>query len=219
VKRLFVCCDGTWNAVSDLQGGVPVPTNVVRFYNSLCPFDSKGVTQLSYYHPGVGTEELSWFGKVWAGSTGAGLIRNIKSAYYWLAQNYDKDDEIYLVGFSRGAFTARSLGGMLNTCGLIREAEWGRVDEASKIYHSDPKKGDTVSRQEQFKNDYSHSDLTIRFVGVWDTVGALGVPPDLTWWSRIPGFRFVGKVIQSWLVPVRFHDTRLAPIIKMPPMR
>jgi len=115
MTRLFVCCDGTWNAPTDVQDGVPVPTNVVRFYNALADVDANGIRQLRYYHPGVGTEEVSWLGRAWAGSTGAGLARNIKSAYYWLAENFRPGDEIYLLGFSRGAFTVRSLSGFLSS--------------------------------------------------------------------------------------------------------
>ena len=77
---------------------MPVPTNVVRFYNALVEGDAGGVEQRRYYHPGVGTQEVFSIERIWAGMTGSGLERNIKSAYAWLSANYEPDDEIYLLG-------------------------------------------------------------------------------------------------------------------------
>jgi uncharacterized protein (DUF2235 family) len=192
MTRLFVCCDGTWNAPTDVQDGVPVPTNVVRFYNALADVDANGIRQLRYYHPGVGTEEVSWLGRAWAGSTGAGLARNIKSAYYWLAENFRPGDEIYLLGFSRGAFTVRSLSGFLSSRGLCQEPDWSIIDPAYDEYRKHTKKEIDLGRFRQ---------VSIHFLGVWDTVGALGIPPDLPWLMRLGARR------------QKLHNTDLSPAV------
>lgn len=108
MRNLMVCCDGTWNTAEQRHGGVPVPTNVVRLYNAVAD-KNEGVEQLKYYHPGVGTEPGFW-DRAMGGATGKGLDDNIKSAYHWLCRHYRPQDRIYLFGFSRGAYTGRSLG-------------------------------------------------------------------------------------------------------------
>jgi len=192
MKRLFVCCDGTWNAPTDVQDGVPVPTNVVRFFNALADADANGVRQLRYYHPGVGTEEVSWLERAWAGMTGAGLARNVKSAYYWLAANFEEGDEIYLLGFSRGAFTVRSLSGLLAARGLSRQPDWAAADRAYEAFRR---------REKKEIDAHGFRAVRIHFLGVWDTVGALGIPPDLPWFMRWGARR------------QEFHNTDLSPAV------
>lgn len=186
-RNLIVCCDGTWNSEDQKINGIPVPTNVVRFYNSLAAQDCDGNPQLRYYHPGVGTEG-AWWEKLMGGGLGVGLGKNIQSGYRWLAANYCPGDRIALIGFSRGAFTARSLGGMITRCGLLKlnglaEGEaWKRVGTAyQKCYR---KRGQDQfdpdwCKDWAFHRDASDGPVGINFVGVWDTVGALGVPDDM----------------------------------------
>ena len=134
------------------------------------------------------------------GMTGRGLGRNIESAYHWLSEQYTPDDEIFIVGFSRGAFTARSLVGMLHHCGLLTpvNATWPLVEEAFGCYRLAPAK---QSQKDAFRQKYCHPrDVRIKFVGVWDTVGSLGIPGGLDWFHLFAG-RF------------RFHDTSLSPLV------
>ncbi|HZD53650.1 MAG TPA: DUF2235 domain-containing protein, partial [Woeseiaceae bacterium] len=119
MRNLVVCCDGTWNTAEQRHDGVPVPTNVVRLYNALAEKNEQGVRQLRYYHPGVGTEP-GWWDRTMGGATGKGLDQNIMSAYHWLCRNYQSRDRIFLFGFSRGAYTVRSLAGMIACCGLLK---------------------------------------------------------------------------------------------------
>jgi uncharacterized protein (DUF2235 family) len=203
IKRLFVCCDGTWNAPTDLQDGVPVPTNVLRFYNSLVEGDVGGeIEQRLYYHPGIGTQEVLSIERIWAGMTGAGLTRNIKSAYAWLSANYDDGDEIYLLGFSRGAFTVRALSGLIASQGVprstadssgLREPDWTLIESAYK---------DCSKRHKRDAGDSRFAYPPVHFLGVWDTVGALGIPPDF---PRLP-------LWFAYFQP-RFHDTELSPTV------
>src|SRR5439155_9629485 len=183
MKRLFVCCDGTWNAPTDLHDGVPVPTNVCKFYNAIADVDNSSpgnsIQQLRYYHPGVGTNE-SWMRRVWDGAVGNGLARNVRSAYKWLGDNYAAGDDIFVLGFSRGAFTARSVVGFINRCGLPAAPGWDLVSQAFSLYRLDPKAPATIEALARFKRDHpSAPQLEIHFVGVWDTVGALGIPKTL----------------------------------------
>ncbi len=115
-----------------------MPTNVVRLFHAVQDWQRHKVKQLKYYHPGVGTEGGK-LQKMLGGGLGLGLNQNIQSAYYWLARNSKPGDQIYLFGFSRGAYTVRSLGG----------------DESDGC-----------------------NGVGIHFVGVWDTVGAVGIPDD-----------------------------------------
>jgi uncharacterized protein (DUF2235 family) len=208
VKNLLVCADGTWNTPDQEDNGLPSPTNVVKFRN--CVAESKGgssrsgrggrIEQRAYYHPGVGTDGgvITRFA---GGAWGHGLGENIQSAYHWLALNYSPGDSIFLVGFSRGAYTVRSLGGLLNQCGLpdltgVKPDEgWRRVKAAFRTGYRECK--DRVDWVEDWKFHHE-SGTPIRFMGVWDTVGALGIPDDLALLNLLDN-------PANW----RFHDTGL----------
>lgn len=97
MRNLVVCCDGTWNSPEQEQGGLPSPTNVVKFYNALASLDNDDNEQLKYYHSGVGVEDKLWR-KIAGGAFGVGLSQNIMSAYKWLACNYQAGDRIFMFG-------------------------------------------------------------------------------------------------------------------------
>ena len=186
MRNLVVCCDGTWNTPDQESGGVPIPTNVVRIFNCLENMDDTGNEQLRYYHPGVGTEG-NWWEKLAGGMIGVGLSRNIMSAYKWLGDHRKDGDRIYLFGFSRGAYTVRSLAGMMCKIGLLdlngvdHDAAWKRVETA---YNKGYRKGKpNWSKDWPFvilkqPDDETATDA-IHFLGVWDTVGALGIPDNM----------------------------------------
>jgi len=182
-RNLVVCCDGTWNTIDQREGGVLTPTNVARIYNALADVDAQGQPQIKYYHPGVGTDPKLW-DRIAGGATGAGLDRNIMSAYHWLADNYQAGDKIYLFGFSRGAYTARSLGGFMLYGGLINGNDaQGKELPVPKIWEQIERmffKGYRAKKEKT--SDWPdlgfHASPKIHFIGVWDTVGALGIPDD-----------------------------------------
>ncbi|WP_372738325.1 DUF2235 domain-containing protein [Neptunomonas sp.] len=184
MKRLIVCCDGTWNNPEQEDNGILSPTNVVKIYNSISPYDhDNNIAQLRYYHPGVGGEG-GLIKKFAGGAVGAGVSRHICSAYHWLASHYEEGDEIYLYGFSRGAFVVRSLAGfiakgLLDLTGVNSKASWERVHRAyDKGYRvKNSKQASWAKADYRFFNQGKAVD--IQFVGAWDTVGALGVPNDL----------------------------------------
>src|ERR1700676_2390985 len=199
MKRLFVCCDGTWNSDSDEFQGVPVPTNVVRFFNAVSDNNADGGEQLKYYHAGVGANE-SRLRRLIDGALGVGLSRDIRTAYKWLSDHREADSEIYIVGFSRGTFTARSLVGMLHHCGLPHAANWSLVRQAWTLYRLDPKIEENAQRQANFRAMHG-APPRIRFLGVWETVGALGIPEALN------PFGFLKN-------QYNFHDTTLSPEVE-----
>ncbi len=201
MKRLFVCCDGTWNSPTDLHDGVPVPTNVTRFRNALAESDSRGNPQVTYYHTGVGTDG-GWLKRAYEGATGSGLSANVQSAYKWLCDTYRPGDLIYLLGFSRGAFTVRSLGGLINRCGLPQGIDWSTVGNAYSVYRLNPESAIEKQKKAEFRKEHaSDPSLSIYFIGVWDTVGALGIPRDV----NPLGFQLKNS---------QFHDTTLSSIVK-----
>jgi uncharacterized protein (DUF2235 family) len=177
-KRLVVCLDGTWNTVND-------NTNVWRLKSLVAPVGSDDLRQTVYYHKGVGTSFGSY---IRGGMLGYGLDDEIIWAYEWLIDNYNAGDELFIFGFSRGAYTARSLSGFIAKCGLLASGAplsvnqlYARYRRASAVKTIrtlfDEQQADktALSLEEQWMLKYSQA-IDIDFLGVWDTVGALGLP-------------------------------------------
>lgn len=210
MANLVVCCDGTWNTPDQTDGGLPAPTNVPRLFNALAATDERGGEQKKYYHSGVGTDG-GWWNRLVGGGAGEGLDNNIKSAYQWLAYNYQPDAKIFLFGFSRGAYTVRSLSGMIARCGLLEikglspNDAWKRIDQGFDCYRK--RKLSAAYQNYKFHNVGDQGDPSgstkIFFVGVWDTVGALGIPDDMAL------LNLLDDPDQH-----RFHDTDLCDIVE-----
>jgi uncharacterized protein (DUF2235 family) len=188
VKRIVVCCDGTWN-----RPDAKSPTNVAKLWRVVAERDDNGVDQPVLYHRGVGTGR---FDRIRGGGFGWGLSRNVRDCYRFVVDQFDPGDELFLFGFSRGAYTARSTVGLIRNAGILRRENADRVDEAYDLYRS---RGDAShprgAEATRFRASYSHDEIAIRFVGVWDTVGALGIPG-------------VPKLLSGRLWA--FHDTELS---------
>ena len=172
MKRLIVCCDGTWND-SDRQSE---DTNVFRMARAIHATQHTDVLQIVLYLRGVGTSGLR-IDKLIEGALGLGVDDNIRSAYMFIAQNFQPDDEIFLFGFSRGAYTARSLAGLINACGILKRQKLGDLPNAWAYYRSD-RPHSPEAFQAKYKTE-CYPKAEIKFLGVWDTVGALGVPGGL----------------------------------------
>jgi uncharacterized protein (DUF2235 family) len=123
--------------------------------------DSAGVRQYVYYHSGVGTSRRE---RPTGGAFGVGLRRNEFDAYHFLIDNYESGDEPYFLGFSRGAFTARSLAGLVRNCGVLRRDNAGRIDQAWALYRSSADKPSGVAST-PFRRAYSH-EPRIHLIGV-----------------------------------------------------
>lgn len=213
MRRLIFCFDGTWNKLSN-----PEPTNVVLTAESIAPRDDDGRDQIIYYDEGVGTSKHD---KISGGISGVGLLTNMREAYRFLIFNYRSGDEIFIFGFSRGAFTAMSFVGLLRTAGILRVSDAKQIDKAFELYIKDAADvDDDTTEKRRFRAEFSQvviddadrewrkaqgydvsqsPPLKIEYLGVWDIVAALGVPtmlgPLARWWV---GRRY------------GFHDVRLS---------
>ncbi|KAL2133501.1 hypothetical protein VTI74DRAFT_2266 [Chaetomium olivicolor] len=118
-KRLIICCDGTWNN-SNVKSDPP--TNVSRLSAAFARKCCSGMPQIVYYHPGVGSTESSKVARVVEGITGGGVVRDIAESYRFICDNFNPKDEIILIGFSRGAFTARSVAAMVCSLGFLNRS-------------------------------------------------------------------------------------------------
>jgi hypothetical protein len=190
VKRLVICCDGTWNQPDQVS-----PTNVVKVALSLRDRDRAGVVQRIFYNSGVGTGR---FDRLRGGALGFGLSRHVRECYRFLVENYEPGDELYFFGFSRGAFTARSAAGLVRNSGILRREHQNRIGDAFTLYRGrDPLSHPRGTRATLFRRSFSY-EPRVHFMGVWDTVGALGVPILGPGWANVLGRRW------------QFHDTDLS---------
>ncbi|MGN6160613.1 MAG: DUF2235 domain-containing protein [Marmoricola sp.] len=174
MKRLVVCCDGTWNKPDMVN-----ITNVEKIARTVQtdPAATHGTYQLVYYISGVGTSSYE-MDRLLGGAFGFGLFHNVIAGYRFLAQNYEPGDEIFIIGFSRGAYTARSLGGMLAKVGLLTKVALveERLPQAVHLYQGTRMPAGAFGEStDEFKHDHCHA-AKVTFLGVFDTVGALGVP-------------------------------------------
>ncbi len=208
-KNIIVCTDGTWNhpAATDLSSRdfTPADTNVYKLFTLVAGAAQarssatlvKQVTgQVAFYDDGVGADGI-WAVRIAEGATGAGLEMKLRDAYQFVCEQYEAGDRLYLFGFSRGAFTARSLGGMLTRCGVPASS---RRNDMFASHAFDVYRRNDPAVTAQYRADYQCQEVTIEVIGVWDTVGALGIP--LAFFSGLDHFLF------------RFHDMSLHPNVR-----
>jgi len=193
MKRLVVCCDGTWQKLESAGA-----TNVVKITQAIRATDDEGTPQIVFYDEGIGTEG-DFLDRIGGGAFGVGIDQKIKAAYRFLSLNYEEGDEIYLFGFSRGAYTVRCLAGFIYCSGLLRRQYIRKAPEAYELYRD---RGDDAKpssdRAIQFRQNYGDR-VHIRALCCWDTVGSLGIP-DL-----IPYFP-----LDNWInKKYEFFDTQL----------
>ena len=181
-RNLIICTDGTWNTPDQTDRGRVVPSNVVKICRATAGLTSSNVEQIVYYDTGVGTGGFA--DRITGGMFGTGFSDNVIQAYRALGNAFRPDDKIFLFGFSRGAYTARSLAGLIGLCGIpLAGSDDTAIDRAYQIYKSRPGSRRDADAVEHMKSDSHKSDNgepinKIHFIGVWDTVGALGVPHD-----------------------------------------
>jgi len=167
-KRIIVCCDGTGNEFGERK------SNVVKLYKMLVQ-DSR---QIAYYHPGVGTmgahAALTEIGKLWTRviglAFGYGISDNVADAYQFLMRTFEPGDDVYLFGFSRGAYTARALCGMLHAVGLLTRGNEAQIPYAIRMLKQKPIDFAVAA---DFKKTFSR-ECKPHFVGLWDTVSSVG---------------------------------------------
>lgn len=195
IRRLVLLFDGTWNKPES-------NTNVERLLQRLAPRDPAGIEQRVNYVPGVGVSP--GLTHLLGGAFGYGLSDNVLAGYRWLCETWQPDDQLYMFGFSRGAYTARSLAGMIRKCGLLRRPAAGKVAKTDIAAAYDFYR-DTGTRPDDpaavaYRGSHGIA-IDIHFIGVWDTVGSLGIPDTASW------FPYARARYQ-------FHDTELSKIVK-----
>jgi uncharacterized protein (DUF2235 family) len=204
MKNIVICCDGTGNEINENI------SNVLKLYRCLRKTGKTEPHQVVFYDPGVGTlARPDPWRKVWQDTitilglaTGYGLDDNVLAGYEFLVNNYEDGDDIYLFGFSRGAYTVRVLAGLVHKVGLVSSQQVNLAGAGLTAYKqlstngqpglgpdphqlvdtSDEEQGGPTTRDDQaaqFARILSTRWPTIRFVGVWDTVASVIVPrPD-----------------------------------------
>jgi uncharacterized protein (DUF2235 family) len=214
-KHIVVCSDGTGNTAVKGRG-----TNVFKLFEAI---DLNGhradpmlTPQIALYDDGVGTEDFKPL-RLFSGMTGFGLSRNVKQLYKEIVRVYDAGDSIYLFGFSRGAFTVRTLAGFISTCGLLDPSKFrtaaslnAAVARAYRAYRQayrtrlaemflgKPEAKDCAAFKKRWCRD---TEVRIRFIGVWDTVDAVGLPFHLS------------DVLNTLVYRFKFPDRRLSPLV------
>jgi uncharacterized protein (DUF2235 family) len=160
-KRIAYCSDGTWQTPMS-------NTNVYRLYKAMLVNSD----QITFYDDGVGAD-FTGLQKVLGGAVGAGLNDKVMEGYTKIAHVYEPGDEIFLFGFSRGAYTVRSMGGMIANCGLPSGSLTDDcVTQAFAAYRNPDSRASILAGL----SACGLADATITMIGAWDTVGALGIP-------------------------------------------
>ncbi|HET9069465.1 MAG TPA: DUF2235 domain-containing protein [Amaricoccus sp.] len=221
MKRIVIACDGTWNRLDARH-----PTNVAKLAQAVLPAGPDGVAQVVCHLDGVGTGRgtgrlAKAADRVLGGLLGEGLLATIEAAYRFLVFTYAPGDEILLFGFSRGAFTARSLAGLIRNCGILERGSAAEIPAAMALYRARSRKtGPDSGAALAFRAAHAAHvttgageaawraarglpagrRLAIGYLGVWDTVGALGLPGHLALARRLN--RGLG-----------FHDTTLSGLV------
>ncbi len=172
-KKIIFCADGTWNHPDQTDDALPADTNVYKFFKALL----SSASQFPLYDDGVGADGTP-VDRLLGGAIGDGLFKKIKEGYAKIAHSYRDGDQIFLVGFSRGAYTVRSLAGMIAICGLPKPEAYSdqTTEDAFQAYRDRQNRQALVQR---LAAKYGCRDVKIDMVGVWDTVGALGIPGDV----------------------------------------
>ncbi|KAH7342789.1 hypothetical protein BKA65DRAFT_504778 [Rhexocercosporidium sp. MPI-PUGE-AT-0058] len=238
-RKFVVACDGTWqNSDMGVDTSIfsppktQVPSNVTRIVRALNHQDERGIDQIAFYQRGVGTDNLE--DKLVGGLTGNDIGEHIREAYAFVANNFNPEtqkdlddetkpwDEIVVLGFSRGAYTARAIASLISDVGLLTKmgmenfwaifGDWMKQDvegeqskwflatykdEAKKFQDANGRKisfTDKEYRDTLISNGLTRWGMPVRAVGVWDTVGALGIP--LPWNSKnVKPFSFVNTKV------------------------
>ncbi len=180
-KNIVILSDGTGQ-----EGGVGHNTNVYKLFNII---EDRTDRQIIFYDPGIGTR--GFITRKLTGLVGGkGITKNIYDCYNFLFENYKAGDKIFLIGFSRGAATVRSLASFIHHFGILPRSRPELIDQAYNIYQTGNEKR-MVKRAKAFIDKHHTMWVRINFLGCYDTVSALGLPSKLlsTFLNIIPGFR------------------------------
>ena len=162
-KNIVVFSDGTGQ-----EGGKGNNTNVYKLFNMV---EDRTADQITFYDRGLGTG----FRKITGNISGMGISQNIYECYKFIFENYLADDNIFLFGFSRGATTVRSLSGFIHLFGILPKSRPELIKQAYKIYKIEDSE-ERKKRADDLVARHHNQWTKVKFIGVWDTVDALGLP-------------------------------------------
>ncbi|KRQ94261.1 hypothetical protein CQ12_17945 [Bradyrhizobium jicamae] len=235
MRNIIICCDGTGNEISENI------SNVLKLYRCLRKTEKTEPRQLVFYDPGVGTLERPdpWhklkqdFNAILGLATGYGLDNNVLSAYRFLVTNWHPGDQIYLFGFSRGAYTVRVLAGLIHKIGLITPEQANLAgsgliaykqfssDEAPKLRAKFKSAIEAIAAEDTLQTPFDNAAQfaritstrwpTIRFVGVWDTVASVIVPrADRFYWPSLEelAFTIVNPSVETFRQAISIDERR-----------
>lgn len=185
MKKIAIFMDGTWNEPNPDDR---LNTNVYKLFKAC----SQTGDNFTWYESGVGTR---WYDRISGGAFGYGIDVKIKDAYRQICNQFQPGSEIYLCGFSRGAYAARSLSGLIRKCGVLKKPTDENIDRAYSLYRDIGEAVDSAAAT-RFRNENS-TTTDIKAIGVWDTVGELGIPKPIV--DKFP-----------FLEGSQFHDTTLS---------
>jgi uncharacterized protein (DUF2235 family) len=190
MKRLVLCADGTWNTrdQQNEDSGKRCPTNVTKVARAVRPRDDNGVDQVVFYHDGLGTG--GGLDRVTGGAFGRGIEDNVRDLYRFILYNWEPGDDLFLFGFSRGAFTVRTLTGFLFAVGLLEKDDDYYVPDVYGCYEQSKGPGTDEWKKAFRKIKNTRPCPPIKFVGVWDTVGSLGAPGLLGWFLNSDKYKY-----------------------------
>jgi uncharacterized protein (DUF2235 family) len=222
MKRLVICCDGnhlliiivlisgTW--LDDEAPTMKSPSNVTLISRAIKKRAADNTDQIVYYQQGIGTS-LGILTRVRSGAFGLGLKENVREAYGFIVHNYQPGDEIYFFGFSRGAYTARSVCGLVCTFGLLTPRGMDGISYVIAAYENKTLTTPKVFAEltSKYERITPKVPIPVEFIGVWDTVGSYGVP-DMTIMGVKPPI--VGDVVDSINRQFDFSDTSIHPSVK-----
>jgi len=193
MKRLIFCFDGTWQNLSQR-----FQTNVAQTASAILPSSSDGIQQIIYYSEGIGNARGVWpaLASKFGGAFGSGLEDDLRHAYHFLSFNFEEGDEIFVFGFSRGAFTARSFCGLLNHCGILKRDALDQEDFMITEYETKSQNPLAMQNIKKHNCHYKGQQSPIKYIGVWDTVCARGLPE-------------VFKISKPYNKKYAFHDISL----------
>lgn len=211
-KNIVICCDGTGNRPDADENGRPALSNVAKLFATLQDHTASGWQQVIWYDAGVGTGTSSqsrlaltlrrvgdWIGgtlprvtALWGRlrmllelATGAGILENITEGYAEIVRRYEPGDRIYLVGFSRGAYTARCIAGVIARCGLLRSENARYAADVVQLYrYRDVRDGGIAPVRDDPRLFHPPGSVTVHALALWDTVASLGLPL-WGWWFRV----------------------------------
>ncbi|KAG8626227.1 hypothetical protein KVT40_005172 [Elsinoe batatas] len=223
-KRIIICADGTWlnSDESPRKSGKENPSNVTRIGRAIKPQSEYGIKQVVYYSHGVGSHG-GLVDRLYGGITGEGLAEMVREEYGFICNNYQRGDEIFLFGFSRGAFTARAIAGLIDEIGVLSKEGHQYLPEIykdvmnrrnpdyqptqpNKPFRNKPSAEDPRYKSELRRRGYTTLGVSVKAIGVWDTVGALGTP-RIGWLEKV-GLQGTASREMS------FYDTKLVNCIE-----